>query len=491
MKDESISYSEFENNNISNENINEKKVNKKIIIIIIITIIIILALVFGLILLLSKNDNKPQNEIKSIYLEQNILNLIVGETKKINIIIEANDPEKIPITWSSNNEEIVIVDNGQITAKKEGNAIIKAKHTTKDGKEYSVECEVIIIDDKPIITYEISNKNWTNKDVIITVNATSKAKIKELKYAINCIDECNYNQIENNKISVKNDGISKVSIQAITELNASAEEIVEVKIDKTKPIVTLSNEKTTYTDTKKVTVCATCQDEESGCKQNELCKDYTSSQSNIKLTLSDKAGNTASSPNFNVVINRQDVNINSTPNCKFSGPINSTINVGNTTIYTLECTDSINQLKDTSLSTNNFSLSPAGIIKITNISKSKITNGYKYTIDINGIAVGKAKISLNAGVVSNINGNMNHSVTSNEVTINASCTRVRSCGCEKYNDWISKGTVYKKASCSSPPNETDTSIKNINCRATSANNDGTCNWSCNRYERTCKQYKCC
>ena len=51
-------------------------------------------------------------------------------------------------------------------------------------------------------------------------------------------------------------------------------------------------------------MCAICQDADSKCKQDKVCKKYTASASNQTLTVEDNAGNKSTTNAFNVVINK-------------------------------------------------------------------------------------------------------------------------------------------------------------------------------------------
>ena len=479
MNDGSISYNDFEKN--EEVNLNDNKSGIKKVLIIIITTIVILLIILALFLLIKNSTN---NKVNSITFKENTAQLIIGETKNIELVIDAKKPEKVPITWNSDNLEIATVSNGTITAIKEGTTTITAKYINKDGKEFIAECQITVVDNKPIIKYELSNKNWDNEEIIITINAESKTGIEELKYTLNCTENCEYINIGSDKITINEPGINKVYIIATTKNNVSTQEIVEVKIDKTPPEIKLVDKNTTYSGVNKVEVCATCKDNESGCSQEKICKEFTDDKTNETIEVTDKAGNVSKTESFNVKINK------SKPVCKFTEPTNTSFNVNNTVTLTLECSDAIAGIKDTNLEAKNFNMSSANILQITNIEKSEITKGYKYVLTVKGIATGTSKITLNKDVIYSNSGLAHDALISKDYTVTVACTRRRECGCEAYHQITASTSITKPCS----PNPATTDSKWISCTSNGPiiGTNGQCNWSC-QYKTTgdCKQYKCC
>lgn len=440
-------------------------------------IIIILLIVFLIFFLIKKINS---NKVTKIEFKENNIQLVIGETKNIELIIEAKKPEKIPIAWSSDNLDIATIQNGTITAINEGFTIITAKYTAKNGKEFIAECPITVINNKPTIKYEISNNNWTNKDVTISVNAESKTNIDELKYALNCEKDCNYTNIDSNQITINEPGINKVYIIATTKNNVSTQEVVEVKIDKTPPEIKLVDKNTTYSGVNKVEVCATCKDNESGCKQEKICKKFTDDKTNETIEVTDKAGNVSKTESFNVKINK------TKPVCKFTEPENTSFKIDETINLTLECSDSAIGIKDTDLKATDFSISSSNILQITNIEKTKITNGFKYVLTIKGIATGTSKITLNKDVIYSNSGLAHDVLSSKDYTVTVACTRRKECGCES-SKWIYKETFSFSA---------DLGECHPTGKPSSYTRYGHCFWNdfkciCEIEESVCQEYKCC
>ena len=93
------------------------------------------------------------------------------------------------ITWSSNNEEVATVENGVITAKKEGTAIITV--TTEDGNK-QVSCNV---------TVEKNKTEEDNKKDDKTDQDNKKEQNNE-----NSVDESNKSKIDKEEDMTKEAG---------------------------------------------------------------------------------------------------------------------------------------------------------------------------------------------------------------------------------------------------------------------------------------------
>jgi hypothetical protein len=201
---------------------------------------------------------------------------------------------------------VAVDENGQITAVGAGTAEVII-HYTIDGKTRDKKCTVTV--ENVPVKHEISlnltpsTTEWTNQDVTITVDAKTDSSITSLQYGTNCTSDCVYSNVSNGKIVISNSGITTVTVLAKDANNQQITKTATVKIDKTAPTITFNNN-TNISGTKEVNVCATCSDNESGCKQAKVCKKYTSSKSNEIITIYDNAGNSKSSSSFNVKINK-------------------------------------------------------------------------------------------------------------------------------------------------------------------------------------------
>ena len=289
-------YPEVYNYNDSN------KISKKNIIIIVGVALAIIILILLLFLL--------QRKKADIILNNEEININVGESAVITYQI-VNTDDTVTATYSSSNQEIVIVDsNGQVTgiAQGETEVIVYYRIGSKTSQK---KCKVIVtgvdvVDKKISLVVSLKNvkdNKWSNKDAIINVNADSVYGIESIKYAINCNgDNCNYNNV-GDSITISNNGVSKVTIVTKDMSGQQTSKNVTIKIDKEAPKV-IFNSGSTITGTDSVNVCATCSDSISGCKKDKVCVKYTSSKTNQRITVEDNAGNKASTPTFDVKINK-------------------------------------------------------------------------------------------------------------------------------------------------------------------------------------------
>ena len=324
-KEENDSFEFYDNNNNTEnfQNDNKKKIIK-IIIIAVLSIIFILLMIF----LFAGKEKKVVGDIELV--DNNIV-LNLGETKYISYKIVNTESKVTPTFTSSDSSVATVSSSGEIMAVGEGNAIITIQYTI-DGQEKQKNCNVKIkLDDNVNKNIELSlvfksgsNDTWINNDAVISVDAKSVFGIMEIKYAINCDSDCSYNSVSNNTITISNEGITKVKVLAKDKKNQETSKELTVKIDKSAPSAKL-NSGTNITSSNDVNVCVICDDALSGCKQNQVCKKYTSSKSNQTITVSDNAGNTKVSESFNVKINKKTVPPSCTLSVSSKGIITATV----------------------------------------------------------------------------------------------------------------------------------------------------------------------
>ena len=293
-----------EENNEPRNNINYGKWIKLGVVVILVILLILL------IIFLINRDGGKRN-VGDIELTNTNMSLKVGDSDFISYKIVNTNSEVIS-TFTSSNENVAIVDeNGGIKAIGPGEATITIKYTI-DGETKEKTCKVKVTGESTgnhDITLNVtfdngSNNSWTNKDVTISVSANSDYGITSIKYAVNCEDSnCNYKEMSGNKLTISNEGTTKITLLATDKKNQEAKKEAIIKIDKTAPTVTYSGSSNIVSN-KTVEVCATCSDSVSGCTNNKVCKKYTSSASNQVITVSDNAGNKKSSSSFNVTINK-------------------------------------------------------------------------------------------------------------------------------------------------------------------------------------------
>ena len=318
LKEEIVSqdddYSDFYGNN--DKEFEEPPKNKGVIYKIILIVFLLIVLIVLLIILLG--NSKDTGDIE---LSNNSYSLKTGEKEYISYKIVGTE-SMVTSTFTSSNPSVATVDaNGQITAVGTGTATITIKYTI-DGKTKEKKCDVKV--EGPVVNHTItlnltaSTTNWTNKDVTIKVDAKSDGKVTSIKYATNCSSNCSYVDVSNNQIVISANGTTKVKVVAKDSNNKEATKEVTVNIDKEAPSITY-NGKTSYSSDSEVTVCATCSDKISGCKEEKVCQKYTSSKTNQVITVYDKAGNSKKSTSFDVKINKL------TQPCKLSVTSNGTV----------------------------------------------------------------------------------------------------------------------------------------------------------------------
>ena len=79
----------------------------------------------------NKDDNK-NIAVSNVSLEPTELTLVTGDMETLTVVVQPIDATNQVITWMSNNEDVVTIDeDGNVTAVNPGTAIITA--TTQDG----------------------------------------------------------------------------------------------------------------------------------------------------------------------------------------------------------------------------------------------------------------------------------------------------------------------------------------------------------------------
>ena len=134
--------------------------------------------------------NKKQIPLESIMLDKNEEELFVGQTDTLNVSYNPeNTTDNISLSWSSSNEEVAAVENGVVTTKKAGYAVITASANGKVAKcEYNVkdiELESIALSDASLtmekgtedILSVIYNPENTTMDKTITWTTTDESVV--------------------------------------------------------------------------------------------------------------------------------------------------------------------------------------------------------------------------------------------------------------------------------------------------------------------------
>src|SRR5690606_1529103 len=97
------------------------------------SILLILSLIF---ILSCSKENKPF--VNKIYFEQKEIQLELGKQLGLSIIEEPKGINNLKYEWTSNANDVVSVNNGNISAKKIGNAIITAIN-----KEFNLTANIL------------------------------------------------------------------------------------------------------------------------------------------------------------------------------------------------------------------------------------------------------------------------------------------------------------------------------------------------------------
>jgi len=103
------------------------------------------ALLFSLVLILAVMSCQKEPKVinvTGVSINTSSIELRVGETSSLSVIVSPSDATNKNVIWSSSNTSVATVDNGKVTAVGGGKAIITVK--TEDGG-YSEACELTVI----------------------------------------------------------------------------------------------------------------------------------------------------------------------------------------------------------------------------------------------------------------------------------------------------------------------------------------------------------
>ena len=152
---------------------------------------------------------KVLNKVTSVSLSNKEINLNKGETHNLTYTILPDDAANKDVEWSSSNPDVVSVENGKITAKNVGNAIITLK-AIETG--ITATCNVTVTSKVENISLEkeeytvIKDRYLTITPIITPDDATNK------KYSITSEDE-NIVKIEDGKIKGVDIGQANVTFK--------------------------------------------------------------------------------------------------------------------------------------------------------------------------------------------------------------------------------------------------------------------------------------
>ncbi len=109
--------------------------------------------------------------VESVELNKASLELIEGESETLTTTVKPNDATDKTVTWSSSNATIATVENGKVTAVKEGEATITA---AAGGK--SATCKVVVA--KKVIAVSSVELNKTTLELVEEESETLVATVK-------------------------------------------------------------------------------------------------------------------------------------------------------------------------------------------------------------------------------------------------------------------------------------------------------------------------
>lgn len=121
---------------------------------------------------------EPEVPVTDIFVNKNESYLISGDATIVEATVLPRDASNKNVIWTSDDTTVAVVDNnGKITARKEGTAVITAK--TADGEleaqtkvyvKNQVPAERIFGIDRYETSYEIASRGWRNSDYAIIAN---------------------------------------------------------------------------------------------------------------------------------------------------------------------------------------------------------------------------------------------------------------------------------------------------------------------------------
>ena len=200
----------------------------------------------------------------------------------------------------------------------------------------------------------------------------------------------------------------------------TGETLTATSVDITPPQCSISGNPTNWTQSATLTVSAT----DDGIGLDNAPYSWTSKTEGFSTTATksisangeykayakDKAGNVGECS-----VNATKIDTTK-PSCTFSDISDTTIVSGNTATLNLTCTDTQSLINTNQLATTNFTVSSA-VAKVTNVSApTTVSNGYKYTVTVQGVSYGAFTVSLNANVIKDTANNYNIQSTSTSMT---------------------------------------------------------------------------
>ena len=143
--------------------------------------------------------------VSSVSLDKSSLKLSIGDTYTFEASVLPENATNKELIWSTSDESVVSVDNGTITALKEGKATITVK--SKDGYKSS-SAEITVVKGAPIIHVSSVSLNETSLDLLTGDRATLTATVLPSNASDKTISWSSSNE---NVATVKNGKVTAIS----------------------------------------------------------------------------------------------------------------------------------------------------------------------------------------------------------------------------------------------------------------------------------------
>ena len=143
--------------------------------------------------------------VSSVSLDASSLELSIGDTYAFKTSVLPENATNKELIWSTSDESVVSVDNGAITALKEGKATITVK--SKDGYKSS-SAEITVVKKAPIIHVSSVSLNETSLDLLTGDRATLTATVLPSNASDKTISWSSSNE---NVATVKNGKVTAIS----------------------------------------------------------------------------------------------------------------------------------------------------------------------------------------------------------------------------------------------------------------------------------------
>ena len=171
-------------------------------------------------------------EVTGVILDKKNIQLIVGETKKLEATVYPSDASNKSVTWQSSDEEIITVDkNGLVKGIKQGEATITA---ISDNKDVTDTCNVKVSNkkvEKIVLSKDTINLKIGESAQIEARIVPDDATLKGIKYRSS--DEGIVTVDDYGKIEAKDNGIAEIIITNEEEsVTVKCKIIVGILVDK-------------------------------------------------------------------------------------------------------------------------------------------------------------------------------------------------------------------------------------------------------------------